>query len=144
MNYPYSVLSDNSGHLISGELHISGHTLVCSMNKVNIFSSICSGELLAAVEAASLADDIDEISVFMNLPRATGARSSRHNENWIQTLCYIVFPFVSRSVSTKSPNNVHVDVNIGTYTHKYKRRYGRYTTQEPQIFFLHAGSTSSC
>lgn len=80
------MLSDNSGHLISDELHISSHRLACSMNKVNIFSSICSGELLAALEPAPSADVMDEIIVFNNLPRATGTRSSRHNENWIQTI----------------------------------------------------------
>lgn len=86
MDYPYNVLSDNSGHLIS-ELQISGHKLGCSMNNVNIFSSTCSGELLVEIEAAPSADDMDEISDFKNLPRATGTKSSKHNENWIENNC---------------------------------------------------------
>lgn len=85
INYPYKLLSDNSVLLISGKLHKSGHKLPCSINNVNIFSSICS-DLLAAVEPTVSACLMDEIRALMYLPRATGTRSSRHSENWVQKL----------------------------------------------------------
>lgn len=77
--YPYKLLSDVSGPLISGKPHISGHKFPCSMNKENIFSDICS-ELFSAQEKVP-AWVMDEIRDFMYLPRATGTISSMHNEN---------------------------------------------------------------
>lgn len=97
INYPYKLLSDSSMHLISGKLHKSGHKLPCSINNMNIFSSICS-ELLAAVEPMVSACLMDDIRALTYLPRATGTRSSRHNENWVQKLeldAYYLFQWAS-------------------------------------------------
>ena len=81
-NYPYKLLSDVSGLLISAKPQISGHKFPCSMNKANNFSRTCS-ELLAELEPTVSVLCIDEIRALIYLPSATGTRSSMHSENWV-------------------------------------------------------------
>jgi|APAra0007618257_1042622.scaffolds.fasta_scaffold00730_5 hypothetical protein len=83
IDHLYKLLSEVSGPLVSGKLHMSGHMLPCSIKRENIFSSWLSGLIIAPADSTRL---IEETSAFTYLPIATGTRSSTHRENWVQNL----------------------------------------------------------